>query len=277
MPAGALAKVGQFAYRFRPMKLTPRHVEKPWGRTRLPPMFDPPAGRRIGEVWFEGPAGLPLLAKYLFTSERLSIQNHPSDAAAQARGLKSGKEECWLIVDAEPGAVLGLGLKRELGRDELERAALDGSIVDLMDWKPVTAGDFYYVPAGTIHAIGAGIALLEFQQNADVTYRLYDYGRPRELHLDEALSVAIRGPYADERAGHVDPRSSSVLAGGPPFVLVHSVGDEAEILAHCQRWVLPLEGRARAGDLEVSPGECLLVEAGVALAVDGRAVIGAEA
>jgi mannose-6-phosphate isomerase len=258
------------------MKLATRLVEKPWGRTEIPPMFGDAGGRHIGEVWFEGPPGLPLLAKYLFTSERLSIQNHPGDAKAKARGLTSGKEECWLIIDAEPGATLGLGLKHEVARDVLRSAAIDGSIVELVDWKPVSAGDFHYVPAGTIHAIGAGISLLEFQQNADVTYRLYDYGRPRELHLDQALSVAVCGPYADDRAGRIDPGNFSVLASGPPFALVHSVGEDDGRLAERRRWVLPLEGTARAGGFEANPGECLLVEAGVELAVDGRALIGAE-
>jgi mannose-6-phosphate isomerase len=259
-------------------KLTTRLVEKPWGRTLIPPMFGDTGGRRIGEVWFEGPDGLPLLAKYLFSSERLSIQNHPGDADAKARGLKSGKEECWLVLDTDPGATLGLGLKREVSRDELRSAALDGSIVELIDWKPVGAGDFYYVPPGTIHAIGAGISLLEFQQNADVTYRLYDYGRPRELHLDEALSVAICGPYADERARPVDLRHSSILANGPPFSLVHWVGEDgtSDALAGRRRWLLPLVGKVLAGGVEALPGECLLVEAGVGLAVDGRALIGAE-
>jgi mannose-6-phosphate isomerase len=246
------------------MKLTPRLVEKPWGRTDIPPMFGDAHGARIGEVWFEGAGGLPLLAKYLFTSERLSIQNHPFS-----------KEECWLVLDAEPGATLGLGLKHEVSREALKRAALDGSIVELMDWKPVAPGEFYYVPPGTVHAIGAGITLLEFQQNSDVTYRLYDYGRPRELHLDEALSVAVLQPYADERTRSVDPRRTSILAGGPPFALIQGVGD-GSCLEDRRRWVLPLEGRAGAGGVEAGPGECLLVDAHEALSVNGRALIGAE-
>jgi len=245
------------------MKLTPRLIEKPWGRTDIPAMFGDTRGRRIGEIWFEGEGRLPLLAKYLFTSERLSVQNHPS-----------AKHECWLILDAEPGATLGLGLKREVGRDELRAAALDGSIVELMDWEPVRAGDFYYVPPGTIHAIGAGISLLEFQQNSGITYRLYDYDRPRELHLEEALSVAVPGPYASQLI-HVDPAQPAVLAGGPPFALVHAV-DGASALPDRRRWVLPLEGRVRVGNEAAGPGECLLVDAGIGLAVEGRALIGAE-
>src|SRR4029079_19231988 len=122
-------------------------------------MFDAPAGKRIGEVWFTGASDKPLLVKYLFTSERLSIQVHPSDEQARARALPRGKSECWYILDAEPGATLGLGLKLELSPDELRAAALDGSIEQLMDWRAVRAGDFFLVPAGTIHAVGAGISL----------------------------------------------------------------------------------------------------------------------
>jgi mannose-6-phosphate isomerase len=259
------------------MKLKPRLVEKPWGRTSIPAMFGDTSGRRIGEVWFEGPPDLPLLAKYIFTSERLSIQNHPSDEAAHERGLSSGKEECWLILDAELGATLGLGPKRKVSREELRRAALDGSIVDLIDWKRVTAGDFFYVPAGTIHAIGAGISLLEFQQNADVTYRLYDYGRPRELHLDEGLSVAFLSPYPDSRACHANG-DAGVLTDGPPFVLLQSLGSDrqTDALVARRRWVLPIEGEASAGAFKAEAGECLLVEPGAQLAINGRALVGAE-
>jgi mannose-6-phosphate isomerase len=151
------------------VKLSRKYVEKPWGRTSLPPMFDAPAGQRIGEVWFTGGTDLPLLAKYIFTSERLSIQVHPNDEQARARGLSSGKTECWYILDAEPDAVIGLGLTGQVSAEDLREAALDGSIERLIDWRPVNAGDFIVVPPGTIHAIGAGISLLEFQQNVDVT------------------------------------------------------------------------------------------------------------
>ena len=101
-------------------------------------MFDPPAGERIGEVWFTDGADLPLLAKYIFTSEKLSVQVHPNDEQARARGLARGKSECWYILEAEPGATLGLGLTRAIDSEELRAAALDGSIEQLMDWRPVT-------------------------------------------------------------------------------------------------------------------------------------------
>src|SRR4029079_3608748 len=147
-------------------------VEKPWGRTRLPPPFANAAGKRIGEIWLGNEGSPPLPSKNLFTTENLSIQVHPDDQQAKLRGFGRGKSECWLILDAEPEAVIGLGLRREVAEDELRAAALDGSIEKLIDWRPVKAGDFFYVSAGTIHAIGGGISLLEFQQNSGATFRL---------------------------------------------------------------------------------------------------------
>jgi mannose-6-phosphate isomerase len=261
------------------MKLATHLVEKPWGRTSLPPMFGDPGGRRIGEVWFAGPEDAPLLVKYIFTSERLSIQNHPSEKEARDRGLPSGKEECWYILDAEPGATLGLGLKREVSKDELRAAALDGSIEQLMEWKPVQAGDFFYVPAGTVHAIGAGISLLEFQQNADVTYRLYDYGRPRELHLDDGIAVARPRPYADRRSKHVDADEPTTLVDGPLFSLVQAVDGNApaDALRGRRRWIMPLDGKVRSVTEVAVAGECLLLEPGEDVDLgSGRVLIGAD-
>jgi mannose-6-phosphate isomerase len=236
-------------------------------------MFGGTGEKRIGEVWFTGEANLPLLAKYIFTSEKLSIQVHPDDAQARARGLSEGKSECWLILDAEPGATLGLGLTRAVDEDELRAAALDGSIERLVDWRPVRSGDFLFVPAGTIHAIGAGISLLEFQQNSDVTYRLYDYGRPRELHLDDGVAVASRAPAESKvlRVAHDDER---LLVDGPHFVLVHT---RRSMLEDRRRWVLPLDGEVRSGSDVASAGECLLLEAGEELGCDdARMLIGAS-
>ena len=256
------------------MKLERRYVEKPWGRTDLPPIFDAPAGKRIGEVWFTGAGEQPLLVKYLFTSEPLSIQVHPNDEQARARGLPHGKNECWFILDAEAGATLGLGLEHAVSDEELRAAALDGSIEALMSWRVVRAGDFFMVPSGTIHAIGAGISLLEFQQNADVTYRLYDYGRPRELHLEDAISVARREPYPQTLMQHVAGSDERTLVDGPDFILVLGSRDA---LTDRRRWVMPLEGSARSGADIAAPGECLLVQPGEFVAVDGRALVGATA
>jgi mannose-6-phosphate isomerase len=255
------------------MKLERRYVEKPWGRTQLPPMFDAPVGKRIGEVWFTNGADLPLLAKYIFTSERLSIQVHPNDEQARARGLKRGKSECWYILDAEPAAALGLGLTHEVGKDELRAAALDGSIEALMDWRSVRAGDFVFVPSGTIHAIGAGISLLEFQQNSDVTYRLYDYGRPREVHLDEGVAVSSPEPFRDELVQHLSRGEQRTLVDGPHFTLVQTACD---VLQDRQRWVIPLSGEVRSADAIARAGDCLLLQPGETVESSGaRLLIGA--
>jgi mannose-6-phosphate isomerase len=254
------------------MKLERRYVEKPWGRTKLPSMFDAPAGKRIGEVWFTSGAELPLLAKYIFTSERLSIQVHPDDEQARARGLPRGKSECWYILDAEPGATLGLGLTREVGKDALREAALDGSIEELLDWRGISAGDFIFVPGGTIHAIGAGISLLEFQQNSDVTYRLYDYGRPRELHLDDGLAIADARPFADDLLQHLSEDRERLLVDGPHFRLAFTPHDRFE---NQQRWVIPLDGEVRSNGELARPGDCLLLNPGAQLAGNARLLIGA--
>jgi mannose-6-phosphate isomerase len=257
------------------MKLNRKYVEKPWGRTSLPVMFDAPEGQRIGEVWFTNGSDLPLLVKYIFTSERLSIQVHPNDEQAQARGLAQGKTECWYILEAEPDATLGLGLRREVSVDELRRAALDGSIEELMDWRPVRAGDFFFVPAGTVHAIGAGISLLEFQQNADVTYRLYDYGRPRELHLDDGMAVSQPVAYPEALAQHLSADEERALVDGPHFMLIQTRHDA---LQDRRRWVMPLDGTARSGSDLAAAGEVLFVEAKESVEFDGaRMLIGATA
>jgi mannose-6-phosphate isomerase len=249
------------------MKLSTHIVEKPWGRSDLPAAFGAGAGKKTGEIWFEPVDGgpLPLLVKWLFTSEKLSIQVHPNDAQAHARGQASGKEECWYIVDAEPGAVLGIGTKTPLSPDELRAASQSGAIEQLMDWKPVKAGDWFYIPAGTVHAIGAGITLVEVQQYADITYRLYDYGRPRELHLDDGVAVSVAEPYDDPRCGAAG--GSAQLINGPHFRLWYlNADDGGVVLPNAERrWVIPIRGTVLAGDIELLPSHCLLDQADLPL------------
>lgn len=225
-------------------------------------------GGKIGEIWFlpDRTAGdLPLFIKYLFTSERLSVQVHPDDRHARVRGLAMGKNECWYITDAAPDAVIGLGTRVPLSAEALREAALSGEIEALLDWKPVKAGEFYAVPAGTIHAIGAGITLVEFQQNVDVTYRLYDYGRPRELHLDDALAVADAMPYKAELTMVVD-HSALVqpLVEFPQFTVLYGRDVMNICAAHTgrPRWVVPLSGRLTSGACAVKPGGCLYLASG---------------
>ena len=256
------------------MKLKAHSVEKPWGRTELPSIFASQRGKRIGEIWFTADTDVPLMPKYLFTSENLSVQVHPDDEGARARGFSRGKAECWYVVDAEPEARIGIGLCCELTGEQLRDAAIDGSIMEAIDWRLVGTGDFLYVPAGTIHAIGAGIALLEFQQNSDVTFRLYDYGRPRELHLDDAVGVSTLDAYPGNLMQHVGAQKDVVLVDGPEFTLIHTHADE---LHDRRRWILPLDGIVRSGGDTAGAGECLLLEPGDALEVqDARMLIGAE-
>jgi mannose-6-phosphate isomerase len=245
------------------MLLETRTVEKPWGQDRLPAPFATPPGKRIGEIWFEPPDDLPqLLVKYLFTSEKLSVQVHPSDAQTEAAGLgRQGKEECWLVIDAEPGATLGIGFNRALDAHAMRAAAEDGSIEDLLTWHEVRAGDFFYIPANTVHAIGGGCSIIEVQQNSDITYRLYDYGRPRELHLEEGMAVAKGEPY-DMARHRVLPESGDVaLVDGPYFRLdrVDGLPDQATAARYrgCLL-VIPRAGTACVGNEPVEPGQCAL-------------------
>src|SRR3546814_12489435 len=115
--------------------------------------------------------------------------------------------------------MIGLGLKKSTSRAALRLAAMDGSIMELVDWRPAAAGDFYYSPAGTIHALGASLVLVEVQQNVDATYRLYDYGRERELHLDEAVAVADPIPFEPSDTSRDRGRGRAAFAQGGLFVV----------------------------------------------------------
>ncbi|MGV3556152.1 MAG: class I mannose-6-phosphate isomerase [Croceibacterium sp.] len=262
------------------MLLETKTVEKPWGRDTLPPPFETPAGKRIGEIWFEPPRDLPqLLVKYIFTSEKLSVQTHPSDAQTEAAGLgRQGKEECWLVIDAEPGATLGVGFNEALDAEAMRAAALDGSIENLLTWHEVKAGDFFYIPANTVHAIGGGCSIIEVQQNSDITYRLYDYGRPRELHLEEGMAVAKGEPYGMNRH-RVLPESGDVaLVDGPYFRLdrVDGLPDrETAARYHGCLLVIPREGTACVADEPVEPGQCALARSldDVVFAPEGSCLI----
>ncbi len=244
------------------MKLATKTVEKVWGRRDLPPPFSAPGEEPVGEIWFEPPPALSqVLVKYLFTSEKLSVQVHPSDAEAPAGSR--GKEECWLVLDAEPGATLAIGFKEDIDREAMRAAALDGSIEDALEWHPVKAGDFFYLPAGTVHAIGPGLTLVEVQQNSDITYRLYDYGRPRELHLDEGLAVARGEPYPQACRKTVQQDASRTLVDGPFFRFSQCLGapDTAMRAKHDGALLaLPLEGSVAIEGEEISAGECGLAQ-----------------
>lgn len=243
-------------------KLSRKFVEKVWGVDRLPPEFGAEHEARIGEVWFEPPAQLPeLLAKYIFASERLSVQNHPNDDLARAMGLgQSGKSECWIILDSEADAEIAVGFTREVAIEDVRKAALDGSIVELLAWHKVSQGDVFYIPPGTVHAIGGGVNLVEIQQNSDITFRLYDYGRPRPLHLDEALEAAVTTPYPTHLRSRLED-SGPVLVEGEHFTLFRiRAGDTPTIDASGPALALPLTGEPSIDGEILALGECVLLE-----------------
>ena len=246
--------------------LEAKRVEKPWGRRTLPASFNPvpPDGAPVGEIIFHGGEGEPrdLLLKYLFTSEKLSIQVHPDDASARSRGLRNGKDEVWVVIEAQPDAKLGLGLKSPATLGELSDAALDGTIEAMVDWRPVRVGDCIYSPGGTIHAIGAGLSIVEVQQNSDVTYRLFDYGRPRELHLEEGLAVVnLESKPQPQPSLDLGGRRTR-LATGPAFQVERIDGPaEGELSPPSASaiWLLPLAGTPRVDDEPLLVGGCWLL------------------
>lgn len=248
------------------MILGTRKVAKPWGVVVLPAPFEgQEGGERIGEIWFEPlPVADQLLVKYIFTSQALSVQVHPSDAQTLADGLGcQGKEECWLILQAELGAKLGIGFMDEISADAMRDAAKDGSIENLLAWYPVEAGDFVYIPANTVHAIGAGVSLIEVQQNSDITYRLYDYGRPRELHLENGIAIAAGKPHDPLLRRRVSENGHHVLVDGPLFRLDRLDGDIGEDV-HARYagplLVIPQDGSAHVDGEVVAAGQCALAE-----------------
>jgi mannose-6-phosphate isomerase len=257
------------------VRLQQHRVSKPWGRTDVPETFAQPGeSEPLGEVWFQRPGGESdaLLVKYLFTSERLSIQVHPDDEAARAASLPRGKDEAWLVLDAEPAGEIGIATKRSISAEELRAAALDGSVVDLIDWRHVEPGDAYYSPAGTIHSIGGRLTLLEVQQNADVTYRLYDFGRPRELHLDEGISAAKTGLEIKKSTGRPIDEVRSVVVEGSKFIVERWSPGRGSLTADEVNplWLIPLKSPVSAnGELLEQPG-VWIADSSVSLEIGAR-------
>lgn len=240
------------------MRLTPSLREKVWGKTRLQPWF-PDSRKPVGEAWFLGDRELPLLVKLLFTSERLSVQVHPDDGEDGPRG----KSEMWHILEAEPGAAIAMGFREPLTRDRLREAACTGEIEHLVNWIPVRAGETYYIPAHTVHAIGAGLVLCEIQQNSDVTYRLWDYGRPRELHIDRALPLCDLSvhPGASQPAAIAPGRAELVRSRHFITESIHLARSACMQTPRedCHLWIC-LAGQGTIGADPYSAGDVLLVE-----------------
>jgi len=219
-----------------PFRLAPYFRTRVWGFNDLSPWYDYKTdGEPIGEVWLTGEMcaaetgpltgqslkqitaaygetllgkdradeEFPLLVKVLFPKEKLSVQVHPDDALAQKYGEPRGKTECWYALDAQPGAQVALGIKPNTPPQQVRDAIEESRLEELLAWLPVNKGDMIFVDAGTVHAIGPGAVLLETQQTSDLTYRMYDYGRPRELHLDKSFE-AMR---LTTGAGKMTPKS----------------------------------------------------------------------
>lgn len=217
-----------------PFRLAPYFRTRPWGFHDLRPWFDyQTTGEPIGEVWLTGEmciaetgpyaghslkaitaehtqqllgeaaaAGeFPLLVKVLFPKEKLSVQVHPDDALAQKYGFPRGKTECWYALDAQEGAGVALGLVEGATPEQIRKGIEDETLEKYLQWLPVKTGDMLYVDAGTVHAIGPGAVLLETQQTSDLTYRMYDYGRGRELHVEKSIEATR----VKTRAGKVQP------------------------------------------------------------------------
>ena len=244
-------------------------VTKPWGSTDLRPWSN--LGRNgspIGELWFErSAASTPepaLLLKLLFTTRPLSIQVHPDDEYARSVGLPHGKTEAWYVVAAAADARIALGLERIVTGSELRAAIENSSIGELVHWQHVELDEAILVPAGTIHAIGAGLVIAEIQQRSDATFRLFDYGSRRELHIDDAIGAAFTGPALPQIAPTPLSAARRLLAVSPYFVLEGvdlPANSSWELEVEGEAWVLGLDGAATFDHLPVSAGEALFVEA----------------
>ncbi len=205
-----------------PFLMSPAFDPRPWGTLDLSAIYpNHKFNERIGEAWLTGdncvvsngplakrsladlskefgaelvgtaardPQRFPLLLKFLFPEEKLSVQVHPDDETAQRFGEPWGKTECWYVAHAKPGSQIALGLKPGVTRTQFEQAIQEKRAEELLNWINVYQGEMIYVAGGTVHTLGPGAVIVETQQQSDATYRLYDYGRPRPLHLERGLA-----------------------------------------------------------------------------------------
>jgi mannose-6-phosphate isomerase len=279
-----------------PFRIAPWFAERVWGFRDLHPWYDRVAeGNPIGEAWLTGdqcvvasgahagqtlgalfteapeallgPAaprkgGSPLLIKVIFAREKLSVQVHPDDAMAQKYGDPRGKSECWYVLEAEPGAQVACGLKPGVTLDQVKAGIEAGTLENSLNLLHVARGEVVFVDAGTVHAIWPGSILLETQQNCDLTYRMYDYGRGRELHIQKSLEATR----LKTSAGKIPPRvlpGKTLLMEGDYFSVEHIevVGSRASA---------SLPGPSLAADGEPSAGLQYLFAAGGAARIAGK-------
>ncbi len=239
--------------------MVPGFDPRPWGTNDLSPIYpNHKFAEKIGEAWLSGddckvsngpltgktlahlseqytrelvgdaaraPKRFPLLLKFLFPHEKLSVQVHPDDKQALRVGQPWGKTECWYVAHAKPGSQIALGLKHGVTVAQLEEAIHQKRAEEVLNWINVYAGDMIYVAGGTVHTLGPGSVIVETQQQSDTTYRLYDYGRPRELHLkdgmaavkEEVCSGKVIRPAPEQAPGSKNRHAALVAA--PYFVV----------------------------------------------------------
>jgi mannose-6-phosphate isomerase len=242
-----------------PLLTSPAFDPRPWGSFDLSPIYPHHKfSEKIGEAWLTGddckvsngplagqslaqlstrygseltgtattdPQRFPLLVKFLFPHEKLSVQVHPDDEYARRAGQPWGKTECWFVAHADPGSQVALGLKPGVTRQQLQQAIHDNQAEQLLNWIDIFPGEMIYVAGGTVHTLGPGSVLVETQQQSDTTYRLYDYGRPRELHLEAGLAAVkekvASGKVLGSAPALVDGRKDrrSPLIAAPYFVV----------------------------------------------------------
>jgi len=242
-----------------PLLMLPKFDPRPWGTHDLSPIYpNRQFEEKIGEAWLTGddckvangpltgqtlaqisqkyerelvgdaardPRRFPLLLKFLFPHEKLSVQVHPDDQQARRMGQPWGKTECWYVAHAKPGSQIALGLKPGVTVAQLEQSIYEKRAEEVLNWLSVYTGDMIYVAGGTVHTLGPGSVIVETQQQSDTTYRLYDYGRPRELHLKEGLA-AVRLKVASGKVVRAAPAKiagsnnrQAPLVSAPYFVV----------------------------------------------------------
>jgi mannose-6-phosphate isomerase len=247
-------------------RIIPSFKERVWGVTRLEPWF-PNQSAKTGEVWFEAEGELPLLVKFLFTSANLSVQVHPDDAAAREHN-SLGKTEMWHILAAEPGAKIAAGFREPITKERLRESAISGEIESLLEWHDAAPGDTFFIPAGVVHAIGAGIVLCEIQQASDITYRLYDYGRGRELHLDQSVKVSHLGPHAARVGSTVSCEYFTVALG--------NAGLGNQVPAKFPAMAIVIEGSGEIAGSRTNAGDVWMLDAPVELSGGMQVLVASE-
>jgi mannose-6-phosphate isomerase len=256
---------------------------KPWGVLDLRPWSNVDNhGSATGEIWYERPgetsAEPSLLLKLLFTDQPLSIQVHPDDAFAHSIGLSNGKTEAWYVLSAPAGAKIASGLTHHLTAQQLRAAIGDGSIADIVVWRAVSSDDVIFIPAGTIHAIGAGLVMAEIQQRSDATFRMFDFGRNRELHAENAVMVADAGPAKSPVQKLRLTNERVLLVSDSHFVLerIDLTPNSAWCLeADRETWLLIVGGDARIGSLDVAIGDAIFAQSDrVNICAGGTGMVG---